>query len=737
MACILFIFLIIWGIAWGCGLIERSCLCLIIIFLFIGNYTTLHALAPTPMYTALMDGALSDGCTVTGVVERVEQRENGVRLTVKNVDFYGEREKRILVTADYFDGTQGDTVRITGKVLEFQQSRNHGEFDSNWYYKTKGIWVKMSGEVSVVSKGPFYYRLLSDFRAGFSKALDAIARDNTAGTFKSVILGDKSELDEAVRASFQENGISHILAISGLHLSIIGLTLYKLLRKSGLSFWICAGVSITVLTGYGILTGNSISTVRSLVMYIISVNAQVTGRRYDVITAASLAALLLLIQNPLYVAASGFLLSFGAVVGIVIVGKRLGDMLPDSVPRFLRKPLLALLGSFGVSLVTVPVLGWFYYEISTYSVLLNIIVIPLMTFVMAGGIIGGLAAMINPAAGCLAVGLAYYILKFYEILCDFVSRLPHHLIVTGCPRAEMTVIYGILIIVLCVIGGKAKKAYRNLVTAVAVGTVSMLVLFNVQKNNLAIHMLDVGQGQCILVENHGKYILVDCGSSDVKGCAGRRVIPCLKYYGISQLDAVFVTHFDSDHYNGVADIIDDGTIEIKRIYYGGIEEGMPEVIESKIPGSKLYSGAVLSWDGAAIKVYNPDMNYLYQDENAASLVFSLEKDGFCVLFTGDLDGKIEEKVTEEIKRMGTPGFTLLQVAHHGSKNSSTAQFLEYIHPRMSMISCGARNFYGHPNPETLDRLAAVDADIYDTAHCGEITVMPFAKERTVSCFFQQ
>lgn len=735
MAQIIVIFLVILGIMRLLDIVKQSLLCLIIFFLFFGNYTTLKALKPTPMYLALSSENQQKEYVITCFVEKAEQMDKSVKLTVKNADFYGEREKRLIVFADSFDGIIGDKIEVTGTIADFQTQRNHGEYDSKGHYRTEGIWVCMSGKVKIISHGPFYFKMLADFKDRFAEALDLIAADNTSGTFKAMILGDKSELDTQLSDMFRKNGISHILAISGLHLSIVGLTLYKLLRRMGMGFFVCAAVSIVLLIGYGILTGNSISTVRALIMFIISVNAQVTGRRYDIATSAGLAALLLLIHRPLYVRSCGFLLSFGAVAGIVLIGRAFTNILPESLPCTLRKFLNALMGSVGVSLATIPVLGWFYYEISVYAVLLNLIVIPLMTFVMAGGIIGGLLAMFCKSAGVYVIGLSYYILKLYEIICGFAKQLPNYLMVTGRPDIKQVVVYAVLIIALCIIALKMKKSYKNLLFVTAFCTFAAVLLFYRPDDKLAVHMLDVGQGQCILVENDGKYILVDCGSSDIKNVASKRIIPCLKYYGVSQLDGVFITHLDDDHFNGLNELISQENIRIKRIFYGGMQNDISGVLQCNIPCEKLYAKTSLQWGSTCINFYNPYENISYHDENSASLVFSVEKETVLLLFTGDLDGENEKNVVDLMENIKNYDFRLLQVAHHGSKNSSTAKFLEYVQPDLAIISCGIKNSYGHPHKETLKRFAEVNADVYNTAGYGEITIKPFDKEHVVSCIF--
>lgn len=705
---ILFLFIILF-IFYLNKLIKISGIILIISFAFLGVTLTRIAVTPTSMY-----GQIGEEVTFTGIIKKIEDKGEYFRVFVKG-------QENVLITAENVDCIVGDEVQVTCRLKAFERPVNHGEFDNEWYYKTQNIWVRGTGQIQVVKPANTYFKFLDNFKKHFLQNIDNIATEDTKGILKSVIMGDKSCLDQEISQDFQENGIAHILAISGLHLSIIGMTLYRLLRKIGLRFFICALVSGAVLVSYGIMTGNSISTVRALIMFIISVNAQVTGRRYDIITGASLAALLLLLQYPLYITSGGFLLSFGAVSGIVFVARPLSGIFPENAGKFIKIPGKAFIASLGVTIVTMPVLGCFFYQVSPYAVFLNIIVVPLMAVVMAGGILGGLAAMISKTVGMMFVGPACYVLKLYIYICDVVEKWPGHVVVTGCPQPFNVVIYVLVIIIIYVIVIKSKKSYLNILVSVMATTAAILVLFSKKENDMAIHMLAVGQGQCILIENSGKFAMVDCGSSDVANVAATRVIPCLKYYGVSRLECLFITHSDSDHCNGVDALLDK--INVKEIYGGGLA-GFNEGVVS------LTAGMTINWGDVIITVYNPSPDRKYNDENAASLVLLLEKGNFSMLFTGDIDESIEKKIMKSM--LLKKNITVLQVPHHGSKNSSGQEFIEILRPDVSIISCGLNNFYGHPHSETINRLKSIGTKIYRTDTGGEISIFP--SEHMVRCF---
>lgn len=673
---------------------------IIISFTILGIILTDKALTPTRFYSQI-----GQTVTVEGVVEKIEKKNDYYKVFIRG-------RESVLITTNNDNCIVGDRIAVNCNLKGFALPRNHGEFDQNWYYKCKNIWVRGSGDIVVKERANIYFRVLDKIKRQFLDNIDEIATEDTRGLLKSILMGEKSELDEEVSNEFQENGISHILAISGLHLSIIGLTLYKLLRKSGLKFLPCAIVAGFVLISYGIMTGNSISTLRALIMFIISINAQVTGRRYDIITSSSMAALLLLLQYPLYITASGFLLSFGAVAGIVAITRTLNNITPEKGNKILYHFVQAFCASFGVTVITMPIIGVFFYQVSPYAVGLNIIVVPLMAVIMAGGILGGLLAFASKWLGMLLVGPACYVLRLYMWLCERVSTWPHHIEITGCPSAIRVVLYAFIIVIIYFIAKNVKRSYFNVLAVVCTTAVGILILFAKEKNELAIHMLDVGQGQSILVENSGHFMMVDCGSSDIVNCAERRIIPCLKYYGVKQLDLLAVTHQDSDHNNGVEALTK--AIGVRQMVNGGLE-------------ANLWAGSFFDWKDSKITIFNPSKNKKYSDENSASLTFLIEKGEFSMLFTGDLDGSEEKYVARELQKYGK--ITVLQVAHHGSKNSSTREFVEAIRPQVSIISCGINNSYGHPHSQTLSNITAVKSVILRTDLSGEITIMPYEKEK--------
>ncbi len=393
------------------------------------------------------------------------------------------------------------------------------------------------------------------------------------------------------------------------------------------------------------------------------------------------AALLILVEQPLYLTQSGFLFSFGAVCGIGFLSSvsRHFPVLSERFPvgnRFLK----ALFAGIWISLCTLPVYLCFYYEFPPYSVLLNLIVIPCMGALFLSGIAVMGAAACLLSLGRLAAVPGVWILTFYEKCATFALKLPGQLWVTGHPQDWQVAAYLTLLAAAVFFAGKSEKRKKGYFWCAVFCAVFLLGFRTPQ--GFEITMLDIGQGDCIyLADGQGGHYLIDGGSSDRKEVETYQIVPFLKYRGVSR----------------------------------------------GIPVRRLHEGDCLQNGKLMLTCLHPKKSYVNSDANAGSTVLYLTYENFSALFTGDLEGEGERLVTEQLAHMretdGLPGqITLLKVAHHGSKNSTEDSFLEMVNPRIALVSAGRDNSYGHPHKETLERLSSRGCRIYRTTESGAVTV---------------
>ncbi len=670
----------------------------------------------------------------------------------------------------------GSRVILKGTLKNFQQPTNPGQFNAPFYYQILRISFRLD-QAEIQVKSDKFYKIaegLYQLRRKAGSKMDVLLPEQEASVMKTMLLGEKGILDEEIKGLYQRNGIAHILAISGLHISMIGMGLYQLLRKAGLKIKPGAVLASVVILLYGMMTGFAVSAIRAIIMFLFQMLAQILGRTYDRITALAVAAVLVLVEQPLYLFHSGFQFSFLCVLGISMILPVLGNV------RKGRK----LLEGIALMAVTLPIYLGVFYQIPVYSMFLNFIVLPMMSILMGAGIVMTLVAFLWTGLGIPAAWLVTGILMVYEKLALFTEQLPHHYWTPGCPAKWQLAVYVAVLIVIAGWGRTKRKAvlyqkdcihrrgscWKGIVQeglpchggkwistyGIPVGICWGLILLGAViltwrfRPELQVTFLDVGQGDCIFLQTEdGTSYLTDGGSSSVSKVGKYRMIPFLKYKGASQLKAVFVSHADSDHCNGIAELLGQAELEgirVENLVLPDLSdecrsEGYEELVDlagqNGIAVQYLHEGQQFQDSELFFQCLHPSKGYRAEDINETSMVLLVTYREFSMLLTGDVQGAGEEHLTQELQAWKKPGatehaeteLTILKVAHHGSKNSTSEEFLKAANPKLAIISCGEGNRYGHPHEETLERLEKADVPWFCTKDYGAITVMVDGESR--------
>lgn len=771
-----------------------------IIFCLVSIYGAEHT-APSS-FDSIISETNKTQSTVIGIVESVKQTEFGICYQLADCIIQAQEERcehvKVLVTSKEDHNFQmGDTICAEGGLRSFPSSRNDGEFNQKRYYQSIDVCYRITAEhMERIKESSGITKYQNQIKNSLDRHLHSISTKEDYGMMAAILLGDKSSLSQDIYQLFQKNGIAHIIAISGLHVSFLGMALYKMSRKCGFGFLPSFTGSLFFLAIYAALTGNGVSARRAVFMCVIQMGASILGRTYDTLSALALSAIIFLTENKYVCFHSGFLMSFLAILGILFLVPSLNriflpifdeklEMLEKRnekfsyyIAHFFRFLLKSLIGSLGISVFMLPIILYNYFETPLYSVFLNIIVIPLMSLLLFCGVLALMISYICMPISIFLMGTVHYILKVYVVLCEAAEKLPFSRIQTARPEMWQMVLFyiciALMVLVVQIFSSQRFKKFFHLQflkfqhlnlkrlnsekinftkfdlkdgnfkckintfrngMALFFLAVAVIILFYKGKVPFTVDMIDVGQGDCILIRNEGVNMLFDGGSSDVRKVGEKRIYPLLRSYGIQKIDYIFISHSDNDHINGIMELMDltDKTFSIDNIVLPDIvhqtakppDDSYMDIIKKAEEKGIHIIYAAAGWGmhfscEMDISCLHPSLGYSYENNNDYSAVYCLKYKEFSILMTGDIEQKAESHLLSENQLNQT---MVLKTAHHGSSSSSDKKFLEKIQPQIAIISCGINNRYGHPSSETVKQLEECGAKVYVTANTGQIKIV--------------
>lgn len=615
---------------------------------------------------------------VCGKITKSEEKSTGIYYYLENAYVSGKNNQIsnvniiLYVKDEKIEGITGEMIDTYAKYDSYKSARNKGGFNERKYYYELGIagrFIKENDdETFIISKRDIVSTGLYRLKCHCINILDKITSAKYSGIYKGILLGDKSDIESDTRSLYKMAGISHLLAISGLHISLIGYFVYRTLRKI-MSLYPSGIFTFTIILCYGNMIGENISAKRAIIMFGVSLLAKLIGRTYDILSALTLAFIVIIYTNPLAIFNSGMLLSFGAILGIIL--------LHTPLMRFIKinnKLISSFLASEMINTIIRPISAYFYYEISMYSSVINIIIIPFMGIIVVCGILGIIIGSVSVHLGSSVIWIGCRVLQFYDFVCRLFLKMPYATRIVGIPGNLRLVIYfGLLIIAVIILHiylNRNDEIYNNdnecnIVNCGEIDTFKVrnikrisvcmvLILLNVilLSNNVKgvrINMLDVGQGDSICINNAGNTLLVDAGSSSEKDITKYTILPFLKASGIECVDYLIMTHSDMDHINGMNDLMEykyNGRNYVKNIIVPKINETVVDKnyrnIISKAEKEKinviyLGKGDIIQMKGLQIRCLWPEDDRKL-DKNDLSLTFylSVSESDFRMLFTGDL-----------------------------------------------------------------------------------------------------
>ncbi|HEX7057406.1 MAG TPA: DNA internalization-related competence protein ComEC/Rec2 [Bacilli bacterium] len=667
----------------------------------------------------------------------------------------------------------GDTVTVAGELERPRVPGNFGDFDYrrylhdrhiHWILKVKGIQsLRVGSEHGLNRFLPL--RWVESWRKALSRDVEKAFSPDHRALMNSLLLGITDDFDPALFDQFSRLGITHILAISGLHVAVVIGGLIVLCVRLGLPKERVLLAAMLAVPFYVAVTGASPSACRAGLMAFFGLYAARKGRMKDTLVLVCAAGAVLLTWNPYYIADIGFQLSFFVTIGLIIGVPNLNKLLPvrnRSAKNFLSVTLTAQWASF-------PLTIYYFNGFSLLSPLANMLIVPMYSFaVLPLGYIAMLAAALaQPAGKWLAYPVEWLLSSSYRLV-DLLDHWQAFYLLWQSPAIWwMLAYYAVSVIFLhaaaatrqefdmAIAGFRRLRAFARNSLPFAMAALLICAYFPqaFSGHKSSVAFLDVGQGDaCLLRTAAGHNILIDGGGTldfsreeawrkrnDPFDIGKDVLVPLLKRRGVRHLDALIVSHEDADHIEGLLAVLD--RIDVKRLLFNGTLKDSPDARElfakalaKHVPLFAVADDMTLQVDNdLAITFLHPASAPLsksgmdgknavqFEDnQNDASVVMLVRLEQALFLFTGDIDAATEQEIMLRHPTLRHLAPDVLKVAHHGSNKSSSAEWLDFWQPRAAVISVGANNVYGHPGQATLQRLLKRRIPVLRTDQNGEV-----------------
>ncbi|MBU3811357.1 MAG: DNA internalization-related competence protein ComEC/Rec2 [Candidatus Niameybacter stercoravium] len=654
-------------------------------------------------------------------------------INVQNDKAVALRSKIKVITNYEEDFRLGETVLIQGEVKPLPKQYNPSDFDYGLYLKSQGIINEIKLQ-QVIRRWP-YEGVLYKIREKLRMQIDYVFKEQDDGLISALVLGEDGKLEEETRELYEQLGIAHVLAISGLHMSIIAGGIWWILGFMGLSYEMRNRISLIGIWSYSILVGMGVSVIRASIMLTVMLVVRSLWEEEDLLSSLALAALIILIGNPFQIYQVGFQLSFIALLGIVFYQSVYDFIKHECIcTKSVLKVCRIILPSICIGLFISPVIAYHFYEVPLLSVLLNVLLVPLFGLLLPLIITTLLLSVVMPG---MSIVLAYSILGFLgsvKSIGAVLATLPFAALIVGRPSGLFFILYyGML----CIVGLNLKNIWSKR-DHYLIGVGSLVVLISIfnTKEFIEIAHLYVGQGDCAVVTTpNGKVLLIDSGPEQ----SGKKVEDYLKYKGKRQVDLAVVSHPHEDHIGGLLYLIESG-YTVKTVVWhvtDSLEDDYTFRLkklcrEQEIPLYKGSRGDEVKIDKVTLKMLWPYKDIDSSNANEASLVCLLKYGEFEELFTGDIGFATENHLENSLGDL-----EVLKVPHHGSSYSSSSKFLEQLNVEYGMISAGVRNLYGHPHRLTLERLKKQQIEIMRTDTQGALFIRTDGKQYTVQSQIQE
>lgn len=670
-------------------------------------------------YSKISDMPIKEMVTIISDIQEKEYKKVCTAKIVRN-------NKKILInikmSQDIPSIKYGDSLYIEGEFKQPEEARNYKGYNYKQYLKTKKIIGTVELEkVKILksSNGSFIHNIQKYIR----DTINGTLTDEEGNLLLAILLGDKDKLSEDIQESFKTSNLSHMLAVSGAHVSYIILGLTYVLQNSIIGKKNGKIVCIIFLLAFMAITNFTPSVTRACIMAILTLFSSIIYRKSDVYTNISVAALITLIFNPYSLLDLGFQLSYGGTIGIIIFIKRIQEKKSNSkVINYIKQMALV---SIYANIIIIPIMMYHFNTVSFTFIISNIMVSPILGIIVITGFLFIIASItVKPLTRLIAIFIKP-ILSILIKISQICSKLPFSNILVVTPYMFNVISY-YAIILYCIKSKKNNKCKIIICLLIVLILINFIIYIFPQK--LRIFFIDVGQGDSTLIITPDiKTVLVDGGGSDSFDVGEKVLLPYLLDRRILKVDYVLISHFDTDHCGGILTIMEK--VKVKNIIISeqaehseNYERFKKLMIHKKIrlievkKGDKIKIGRY-----SEFKILFPTSRLLSENPlNNNSIVAQFNYNNFKMLFTGDIEKLAEQQILKTEK--AEIRADILKVAHHGSKTSSIPEFIKAVRPKIALIGVGKNNTFGHPNQQTIKNLENIKCRIYRTDLQGEIII---------------
>ncbi len=647
---------------------------------------------------------------------------NSFELKVESInDNYKFKGTRLIVKVkDISNIEYGNKIKVYGNYSKLRGYKNSGVFQYEDYCKAFNIYGNIKAkEIEKIKVRKNLGYVSYKIRFYIKNKIDNHFNQEEGSLLKGILLGDTENISDEIIENFRASSISHVLAVSGAHISclIIGISfISNLIFKSTNLKKI---IIIFILTIFVFIIGFSPSIIRSFIMVSLILISKLIHKKSNAYLNMVISVFIVLLYNPYYINNVSFLLSFLATFGIIYMHSKLKKRIRIE-NKILSYIVNIILISVYSNLFIFPIIAYFFNQVSFSFFITNLFISPIILILE----IMGMIFIISPNIfSSLFSSILNIFLKLLILISNIGSKIPFSKILVSSPSIIEILLYYLFIFHMT---NRKKYITRKILIILAI----IVIGGNVCSKFLSpftIYFIDVGQGDSTLIKTkYGKTILIDGGGSDSYDVGKNVLLPYILNKRIRKIDYMIISHFDSDHIKGLFAVMENLKVEniiISKQYEetDNLKNFEKIVNEKKIRVYIVKQGDEIIVDkDTRIKILWPDENQVTDNPiNNNSIVAKLIYQDISILFTGDIEEVAEKKIVGKISESELKS-TILKVPHHGSKTSSTEEFLEKVNPKISLIGVGENNQFGHPSNITLKKLKSINCKVYRTDEMGEV-----------------